>query len=65
MNAANFINTPLQRGAGTTERCKNRFNGVPRTVETVKTVSIRSWMLNTALKRGVNENSGLPPLLAL
>jgi hypothetical protein len=56
MNEAPLINTPLQRGAGTTNGCQNRFNGFPRGTETVETVSVRSGCLNTLLKQGVNEN---------
>jgi len=52
--AFHFINTPLQRGAGTSVECKNRFNGFGRDVETVETVSGHLPPLNTPLKRGVN-----------
>jgi hypothetical protein len=51
-----LINTPLQRGAGTSAESKNRFNGFGRDVKTVETVSVHLPPLNTPLKRGVNES---------
>jgi hypothetical protein len=56
MNEAPLINTPLQRGGGTTNGCQNRFNGFPHRTETVETVFVRSGRLNTSLKQGVNQN---------
>jgi hypothetical protein len=39
MNTINFIDTLLQRGVETSNEPGNRFNGFPRAVETVETVS--------------------------
>jgi hypothetical protein len=55
MNAAIFMNTPLQRGAQTGEGRENRFNGFTWRTETVETVSICPGAGNTLLKQGVNE----------
>jgi len=55
MNEAFFINTPLQRGVGTTNGRQNRFNGFSRQAETVETVSIHPGAENTLPKQGVNE----------
>jgi hypothetical protein len=55
MNEAIFINTPLQRGAGTTNGYQNRFNGFSRGMKTVETVSACRLTLDTHLKQGVNE----------
>jgi hypothetical protein len=54
MNAVNFINTSLQRGAPMNGERENRFNGFSRPAETVQTVSAAWLPLNTPLKRGVN-----------
>jgi hypothetical protein len=51
-----FINTLLQQGAGTSAESKNCFNGFGRDVETAETVSVHLPLLNTPLKRGVNES---------
>ena len=56
MNIAALINTPFQRGERTNCRGGNRFNGFPRTRETVETVSTHRHTLNTLLKQGVIEN---------
>jgi len=55
VNAAIFINTPLQRGARMDAGRENRFNGIAQPTEAVETVSICPGAGNTLLKQGVNE----------
>jgi hypothetical protein len=55
MNETFLINTPLQRGAATTNGSQNRFNGFSRGMKTVETVSACRLTPGTQLKQGVNE----------
>ncbi|PYJ02981.1 MAG: hypothetical protein DME25_14120, partial [Verrucomicrobia bacterium] len=57
-----LINTPLQRGEATTEESKKRFNGFPRSDETVNTASSPFASEGMSLKRSVNEPASYPVL---
>jgi hypothetical protein len=55
-----LINTPFQRGAKTSNRHGNRFNGFSRVVKTVETVFEGGLAADTPLKQGANENGHGP-----
>jgi hypothetical protein len=58
---APLINTPLQRGVGSLMGGANRFNGLPQSAETVKTVSIPALPSITPLKRDNESHAHVAP----